>query len=199
MKNLIRKIFEFLGWRFRFMRPPQKYTDDELNEFEQKYRITLPQDYRDYLIQTGVGCYTDLDGICLLEEWCQPYDEKEFSDDFLTHDFPHTEVWNDRNITKEEMGWRSPYYDNNLACGAMRVVNTGCEGYDLLIVSGPERGNMWYDDRACSGKGIYPLRAKGTNRVSFQEYVRIKKNEKAFHWFCAPSGGIVREPSKGSL
>ncbi len=37
----------------------------------------------------------------------------------------------------------------------MRICHFGCGVYFLLVVSGPERGNIWIDDRA-SDYGITP-------------------------------------------
>ncbi len=51
----------------------------------------------------------------------------------------------------------------------MRIVNDGCELYYLLIVTGSERGNVWYDGRMNS-KGIFPLEGKN-GRVAFDEFV----------------------------
>jgi len=187
MKDLFKKILERGGWQFR--RPPKKYTEDELLEFERKHGITLPLDYRNYLIHAGVGFNCDPCNICLLEEWCYPNDE--FPADFLSRDFPHTKAWDDKSLAKEGMGWGSPYHDKSLVCGALRIVETGCEGYDLLIVSGPERGNIWHDDRICSGKGIYPLRTRRKSRVTFADYVRIRKCERTFPSFLCPQGGII--------
>lgn len=155
------------GFRHNF--PPREYREEKLLEFEQKHRITLPEDYRNYWLRHRISLR-----IMGPEEWCTPHDEEDLPADFLSKDFPHTKAWDDKSIHKSELGWGSPYYDINLACGAMRIVNTGCEGYYLLVVSGPERGNVWCEDRVCNGRGIYPLRTMWKKRLSFAEYIQLK-------------------------
>lgn len=148
----------------------RRYAEAEVVSFEVRMGICLPVAYRRHLMDVGAG-HDPLSKVNLLDEWAQPEDETGFPRDFLQKPFPHEQAWNDRSLFNPQLGSRSPYYDKTLICGAMRVTNTGCEGYHLLVVSGPEAGNMWHDDRACDGKGIYPLKTLNGNTLTFEEYV----------------------------
>jgi hypothetical protein len=49
----------------------------------------------------------------------------------------------------------------------MRIHQSGCATYDLLVLTGKERGHVWCDSRA-DGRGIFPERpANGRGRVTF--------------------------------
>ena len=109
--------------------------------------------------------------LSLLDEWCQPNLLGHFPEDFLRQPFPHTQGWNDITLKDKQKGWGAPYYDDMLWRGAMRIRNMGCESYHLLVVSGPERGNVWADERATSSKGIYPLPDGAERRVSIDDYL----------------------------
>jgi hypothetical protein len=128
--------------------------------------VTLPEAYRVYLMQVGWG-----KRLSALEEWCQPYSSTELPGDFLSQPFPFREAWNDVGLKGPVAGWRAAYYDPLLFRGAMRIVNLGCEGYELLVISGAERGNIWSDHRADSSGGIYPLARHGRPRVTIAEYL----------------------------
>ena len=55
-----------------------------------------------------------------------------------------------------------------LADGAIPIAHLGCAIWLLLIVTGPERGTIWLDDRASDG-GIRPAQLAGRNRLTFDE------------------------------
>ena len=142
------------------------YSSQEIETFELRHRVKLPDSFRTFLIERGAGRK-----ISLLEEWCQPDFENELPAEFLSRPFPHVDAWNDRSLL-DDRGWFAPYFDHLLACGAMRITNMGGEQYNLLIVSGAEAGNVWCDDRACNGTGIYPLKAGNRRRVHIDDYLK---------------------------
>ena len=150
---------------------PHRCSPAELEEFETRMNVRLPDAYKRYLMDTGAGELTS-SRVSLLEDWCQPYDEAALSPTFLSEEFPYREAWNDLRLIDEDKGWRSPYYDPALFRGSMRIVNIGCEGYYLLVVTGEERGNVWVDDRARTAAGIYPLQRPGRERVRIDDYLR---------------------------
>lgn len=155
---------------FKNLDPPRLYTKQELVDFEERMGIILPEAYRDYLLRVGAGLYTR-SKVCCLEEWCQPNVPSDLPDDFLRRNFPHTTKWDEKTIHDHELGWKSPYFDEKYWTGSMRIVNTGCEGYLLLVVTGPERGTIWIEDRACSFNGIYPYSKRGKPRVTIEEFL----------------------------
>jgi len=135
---------------------PRRYQASELEEFEQRAGIALPPAYARYLLSVGAGeAYGSRVGF--LEDWCQPFREDELPHDFLAQPFPHCERWNDKSLIRRSEGWFSPYYDRLLFRGSMRIQNLGDEAYSLMVVSGPERGRIWRDERARQQGGIYPV------------------------------------------
>ncbi len=148
---------------------PKIHTEEELVSFEKTWKIKLPAAYRDYLLKVGGSCIPP-SKVDLLEDWeCEP---DELPADHLSSDFPHFEAWNDMSLFDEAKGYESDYYDRVHRTGSIPIKSTGCEGFDILVVTGPERGNVWHDDRACNGEGIYPLEDKDGNRISIEVYLK---------------------------
>jgi hypothetical protein len=82
--------------------------------------------------------------------------------------------------TKEAgRGYGSAYYDDQLWTGALRIINGGCENYVLLIVTGAERGNLWYDARH-DALGIFPLAGPLGARVQFDG---LQASREISRWF----------------
>ena len=147
---------------------PHIHTEEELLAFERHWRIQLPSSYRKYLAEHGGGAVTTT-RVDLLEDWS--YHPEVLAEDYLAQDFPHTEPWNKPELIGYK-GWTSPYYSDDLVCGSIRIRSTGCEGHDILIISGSLRSRIWHDDRACTGKGIYPLMALDGQPHDFNSYIR---------------------------
>lgn len=148
----------------------RRYSEQELVEFERAMRIVLPDAYRQYLCQVGAGLFTP-SKVSLLEDWCQPYAAEELPADFLAQEFPHNTTWNDMTLLREQAGGQSPYFDRMLFRGSMRIGNLGCEAYDLLVVSGPERGTIWWDERASSRAGIHPRTGPHGGRLRVEDHL----------------------------
>jgi len=149
----------------------RKYTARELSAFEREMKVSLPEDYKRYLVEVGAGEFTR-SKLSLLEDWCQPDSPQELPADFLSQPFPFEGTWNDLSLVDREMGWKAPYFDPLWYRGSMRIQNLGCESYRLLVVSGKERGNLWCDDRASSAKGIYPFTWGRRQRVTIGEFLQ---------------------------
>lgn len=151
---------------------------DALRAFEERHAIRLPEDYRAFLSELGNGGagpfyglfplgLFDGSGAGPLEKW----DGMEGIVGSLATPFPLREPWNlppERfeppaafaSDEEEERWvealdaecWRSDHVD-----GAFPICHHGCALRTYLVVSGPERGNVWYDRRA-EGGGIEPHR-----------------------------------------
>lgn len=77
--------------------------------------------------------------------------------DFLSLAFPLREAWStdEESVNKHALDEYHSYFGNYWTQGAIVICHYGCGAYFLLIVSGPERGQIWFDDRA-SDYGLSP-------------------------------------------
>ena len=143
-----------------------------LSDFERKHQVSLPVEYREYLL-AHVGVATNT--ISSLDEWYQPYLEEEMPSNFLAMPFPHKDAWNDTALFDAKLGWKSLYYSTSYFTGSIRFENLGCEEYALLVITGSEKGRVWIDARASKKMGIYPASKDNKRRVSFCEYLEMRK------------------------
>jgi hypothetical protein len=146
------------------------YSETELRSFEETMGVSLPAVYRRYLNKVGAGERFG-SKVSLLEDWCQPYFSEELPTDFLARPFPHRKAWNDLSLLNPALGWKSAYFDRLLISGSMRIGNLGDEGYYVLVVSGPERGYLWCDERVSANRGIYPLESRRGKRITIDRYL----------------------------
>ncbi len=117
--------------------------------FETEHEIELPDDYREFLINLGDGgagpCYglSSLSGAAI---WGPLKDPFPFTDP--VHPFADVEEVDDE-----------PYDALRTRCysGCLLIGHEGCGHWIMLVVSGQERGNIWYDHNVDDG-GFRPAR-----------------------------------------
>lgn len=123
----------------------------EVETFEKTYGIRLPKGYRNFLTYLGNGG----EGppfYGLLKLGTQPSDFKiKYDKKILQKPFPFTEtwIWDDQTgLTEEPSEEELEKVDH----GMILLGNDGCAQYWFLVITGPERGNVWY----LTGTGIIP-------------------------------------------
>jgi hypothetical protein len=146
-------------------------TESEARAFEQRYGVTLPEEYRAFLLRAGNGGAGPGYGLF-------PLPEAIISDEegYLARPFPHTEWWNGmespnwwdlpdaHELTTTDSHSVDGYFSVERVEGSLRLAHDGCY-YKHLVVIGPERGHIWEDGRAGDG-GILPEPyVKGPYRV----------------------------------
>ena len=108
----------------------------------------------------------------------------------LSEPFPHTGPWNglsgkqvfdesqeddpewEEKYNEQLDAWENEfYYDPANVNGAFPICHRGCALRQWLVVTGPEAGNVWDDDRADYG-GLNPLKQGRKRRVSFLRWYR---------------------------
>ena len=95
----------------------------------------------------------------------------------LSVPFPYTEAWNEKPIdacqpVNEQYRQQDVYWSSRHVTGAIPICEHGCNLRECLIISGQERGNIWFDDRA-DWKGLYPNESTGRPRLKFFEWYRL--------------------------
>ena len=141
-----------------------KLTEKAALAFERKHKIELPADYRGYLTELGNGGVGPFNGIFALgamdgnggeeQPWPKGFVGK------LSDPFPHRKTWNpvatrDDDDFDGDDGDDDPQWDPANMAGAFPICDHGCAVRSWLVVSGRERGRVWYDGRA-DGDGVWP-------------------------------------------
>ncbi|HVV88569.1 MAG TPA: hypothetical protein VHE35_36245 [Kofleriaceae bacterium] len=95
--------------------------------------------------------------------------------------FPHRTAWNlpaSRLDTPDVDGaeldawyeaFDAEYYAPWILAGALWICHHGCALRTVLVVTGPERGNVWYDRRA-DGEGLEPHVDADGRHLSFGDW-----------------------------
>ncbi|RYG67114.1 SMI1/KNR4 family protein [bacterium] len=122
-------------------------------EFEKKHEVSLPLDYRRFLLEVGshgAGPYYGLNPLGDL----QHLDKSNRVTDFWKKPFPLRD-WFDLTTNPDSMSDAERFSDNWVG-GTMCLSHQGCGMYDLLVLTGEESGYVWTDDRS-NELGIYPV------------------------------------------
>lgn len=178
------------------LNPP--LSEEVVMQFERQWRCELPEEYRCFLRELGDGGAGPYYGVFPLGRAHLGSELVSFADwGFdLSKPFPHTEAWNDDWLMDEGAPqredfsneddyeaaleeWRESeaaqaaedaYFDAyGTGTGSIPLCHRGCGFRDWLIVSGPERGNVWYD-MAPDRLGVEPIATQGRSRVTFAEW-----------------------------
>ena len=167
--------FETFGSSAHLYRMNAPLSETKLDEFETRHSITLPEPYRTFVSEFsngGAGPYYGLFPLGYFDAAGGPLERWKEGDGFagiLAKPFPHSEAWNlpearllppdSFENDEEEEAWirevDGEVWRPDLVNGAFPICHQGCAIRNLLIVNGPERGNVWVDDRPNDG-GIYP-------------------------------------------
>lgn len=165
----------------------------ELTQLEQQLKVRLPDDYRDFLLYVGrggagpyygifhvqheagqwrwIGDGADLTDLTRLDEafpvqgpdqevvdalLAEQPDEEDF--EVITDFDAAYEAWDER--------YSAVMWNEARTVGAICICHQGCAGRDWLIVSGPERGNIWTDHRV-DDEDLFPHRHGDDERTTF--------------------------------
>ena len=163
--------------------------------FEVRHRITLPPEYRGFLLHVGNGSAGPAYGLFKLGEVDDGFGHKSWTEDggfvgVLSRPFPHTGPWNDlseepaydesrandprweEEYERQRDAWEDRVYWNPANVnGAVPICHLGCALRQWLVVTGPEAGHVWDDDRADHG-GLQPAQQLGLERITFLQWYR---------------------------
>lgn len=171
------RMFGASTHRYRFREP---LGERELAAFEAEHGVTIPDGFRRYLSRLGNGGAGPFYGILPLGhieggEW----EEGDGVVGQLAEAFPHAGPWNlpdelgeppDFDSDEAEFAWHEKVdrvlYAPRLMNGAFPICEHGDAYRTVLVVSGPERGRVWFDGRA-GGLGIKPHEDASGAHLSF--------------------------------
>lgn len=143
------KCQKFGAGRHRYRLEPV-LSEAEVSAFEEQHGVTLPEAYRNFVTQVGDGGAGPFYGLFRLKESRRrdaEWEEREIPD-FLATPFPHTEAWTP-DPYKELDG--DEYDDPQWITGSLNIAEFGCGAFLRLVITGPERGHVWFDDRPSDG------------------------------------------------
>jgi len=165
MEARLRRIQQKITAVGHTLGPPM--SELQVADFEAQHHVTLPEGYRRFLLDIGNGgdgpAYY---GLARLGEAAGDMTAEEqqmwTKIEMLDQVFPFTEAW----IWEDEEGmWDDASQDwsdegraklARIERGNVYIGNDGCGQYWHLIVTGPERGNVWQ----FTGEGIVPTAPK---------------------------------------
>jgi hypothetical protein len=167
---------------------------DEINRFENLYKIKLPEPFRGFLTTLGNGGAGPSYGLFPLGIMDDGFDMSAWDDDFVkpSEKFRFTESYNDTsmldrgapkesdfNSTQEYESaydtWsdenfeelQMEYWQKHALDGAIPICHHGCAYRSWLVVAeGIEYGNIWHDDTP-DESGVHPELDCNNNRIDF--------------------------------
>ena len=115
---------------------------NEIEEFEARHHIRLPEDYRAFLTEAGNGGAGPYYGIFPLSKWADFLDWvlDERPEDILSRTCPLRPT-----ISRTE-NWADPFNDASPYQGTIAIGTQGCTYEVLLVVRGPLAGKVLYVD-----------------------------------------------------
>jgi hypothetical protein len=132
---------------------------EELANFEQRFGVTLPEEYREFIKKVSNGGTGPLCGLLTLEESIEVTRRVGvgLEDDIFSTEFPHVSSYNpaenpywddlsdqlDRNEISSEDFFSEYRY---VSAGTLPIFSGGCGTYARLVITGPSRGQIWGDD-----------------------------------------------------
>jgi hypothetical protein len=165
----------------------ERLSEEDINRFEKKHQITLPEGYVLFLTQIGNGGAGPFYGL-------EPLKNALFADldyknkDYLldpSQPFLHIKPWNldfsptvnedenEEEYFKQYEAFEEIYFVEKEMNGTIAICNFGCGVKINLVVNGQEYGNVWTDDRVNDG-GIYPSLELGNEKpITFLDWYEL--------------------------
>ncbi|MFI8963931.1 SMI1/KNR4 family protein [Streptomyces sp. NPDC053493] len=159
---------------------PPPLSLDEVREAEAQLGITFPDEYRDHLLRAGAG--GRINRLRRGEQGWGWACDRDTNYDLLAEPFPHPDAYaayeeelDEREPPREDAAaweaWDAEYgvLQERKTAGVVFLQEGGCGFSTLLVVTGPHRGEMWFDGRATCDR-ILPLQLHG-RPVGFAEWI----------------------------
>lgn len=181
----------------------------EIESFEGRHQISLPDDYRNFITQVGNGGAGPAYGLFPFGQQDDSCGFRSWEDGDLIGEvgkpFPHEQAWNvdasfwdgepnpSEGVSEEEEDrlWEQwdevmeeHYWNPSLVDGAIPICHIGCALRVWLVVNGAQRGYVWEDFRADHG-GLQPLTDSAGDQLTFTAwYLKwLDEAERKCRWF----------------
>ena len=168
------------GHRYRFN---PVASERKVVAFERKWAVALPADYREFMLEVGNGGAGPFYGIFPIGQWDGAGRGEPWTSDIIgdpAKPFRHRDAWNERpdegqapadEDSEEYERWVNKedarYWSPKITQGSIPICTKGCALRFVLVVTGPEAGHVWADDRA-DYDGLTPL--GGRKRLRFSDW-----------------------------
>ncbi|MGH3209891.1 MAG: SMI1/KNR4 family protein [Trebonia sp.] len=130
----------------------QPLTAPEVTAFETRHGVSLPEDYRAFLLEVGDGGAGPFYGLFRLDRSdLSGWNDSDLLPGFLAGTFPHTRPWNELDDEVQD-----EHVDPTPILGSLNLSHQGCGYMVRLVLNGPQRGTLWQDGRS-SDMGITPF------------------------------------------
>ncbi|PUB28151.1 SMI1/KNR4 family protein SUKH-1 [Elizabethkingia sp. YR214] len=173
-EKLVRLIELDTEGEYEFINEP--LTENEVYDFEKKYQIKLPSDFRIFITQLfdgGVGPFQ----IMPLQYWDSIHNVHYL--DSLGNNLTKPFLLKDKIFQEDFVPTESN--SNSIINGTIRICHIGCGNFIFLVVNGEEYGNMWVDDRASTNE-IFPLQSANYDRMTFGQWYDKWVDERITHF-----------------
>ncbi|WIX76114.1 SMI1/KNR4 family protein [Amycolatopsis carbonis] len=173
-----RSVFGASAHGFR-LAPPLR--EPEAEGVEEQFGTSLPEPYRSFLVEVGASGAGPGYGLLGFRRsgrrWEFAVGDRRGDGVDSRAEFPHRELFHHAErpdfttIPRERWPELSRSLDASNEAGThgtLPLCHRGCGHYDLLVVTGPDRGALWFDCEASDG-GIGP-RADGRGRMTFDPW-----------------------------
>lgn len=134
-------------------------SEAEVSAFEARHSLSLPADYRAFLLEVGDGGAGPYYGLYSLAKALTIVQRKVGNPpDVLSRPFPHAEPYLHPVDADDDVleAFYSEVYDPQHVHGTLPLADFGCGIDALLVVNGAAHGTLWLDDRY-SENGVWPL------------------------------------------
>lgn len=144
-KNRTEDWFGASKHHFR-LNPP--LAEAEVALFEQQHSISLPEDYRQFLLLAGNGGAGPYYGIDPLSRWDYWFEQDDDSPDLLASPCPFSYGQaTSESLPRQREDWFS---------GSIHICDQGCTFVSRLIVTGASRGRVFDLDASCCKPPHFP-------------------------------------------
>jgi hypothetical protein len=182
-----RQVFGANGHGYK-LNPPLPVS--VIEAFEERHRVSLPEDYRRFITEIGNGGAGPSYGVL---PFGKDDDDRDWEGGGLVGDpskpFPHTSAWNlpesfwegepktppdipleeDRLMEAWDRELEAHYWNPAIMNGAIPICHKGCALRQWLVIHGDQRGFVW-DDNRVDNAGIAPVLRKSGEPVTFADW-----------------------------